>query len=51
MRKLKGFANINVSYAYKCPNILIKNTHAGKLFLLLSTCSMQTFTYFVQTQT
>ena len=35
------------SYAYKCPNILSKNTHAGKLFPLLSMCSMQTITYYV----
>ena len=46
------FLNINVSYEYKCPNILFKNTHAGKLFPLLSTCtcSMQTFTCYVQTK-
>ena len=44
------FLNIYVSYAYKCPNILFKNTHAGKLFPLLSTCLMQTFTYYVQTK-
>ena len=41
---------LNVSYAYKCPSILFKITHAGKLFPLLSTCSMQTFTYYVQTK-
>ena len=30
----------------------VKNTHAGKLFTLLSTCtcSIQTFTYYVQTK-
>ena len=37
-------------YSYKRPNILFQNTHAGKLFPLLSTCSMQTFTYYVQTK-
>ena len=31
-------------------SILLKNTHAGKLFSLLSTCSMQTLTYYVQTK-
>ena len=40
------FLNINVSYV---PIYSLK-THAGKLFPLLSTCSMQTFTYFVQTK-
>ena len=29
---------------------LFKNTHAGKLFPLLSTCLMQTFTYYLQTK-
>ena len=50
--QLQLFLNINASYAYivKCPNILYKNTHAGKLFPLLSKCSMQTFTYYVQTK-
>ena len=32
----------------KCPNILFKNTHAGKLFAILSTCSLKTFTNYVQ---
>ena len=44
------FLNINVSYAYICPNILLKNTHDEKLFPLLCTCSMQRFTYYVQTK-
>ena len=44
------FLNINLSYAYKSLNILFKNAHAGKLFPLFSTCSMQTFTYYVQTK-
>ena len=35
------FLNINVSYAYKCPNILFKNTYAEKnvSFILKSTCA------------
>ena len=37
-------------YSYKRPNILFQNTHAGKLFPLLTTFSMQTFTYYMQTK-
>ena len=39
------FLNINVSSQYS-----VQNTHAGKLLPLLSTYSMQTCTYYVQTK-
>ena len=41
---------IYVNYVQVFLNILFKNTPTGKLFPLLSICSMQTFTYYMYVQ-